>query len=309
MDLWQLHIFCKVVESRSFSKAGKTVHLSQPTVSSHIRDLEEHFGCRLIDRLSKEVLPTKAGELLYDYARKLLLLRDETETALADFHGKVRGHLIIGGSTIPGVYILPKVAGPFVTRYPDVKISLRIGDTDSIIEDILSCALELGIVGAKTGEKKIVQEKLLADRMRLIVPADHKWADQEEIEADMLLKEPFIVRESGSGTLKAIRSGLSRIGHDMEDLRIIAEMGSTAAVIQGIRNHVGISVLSCMAVAEQLHAGSLKALKIRGLDLKRNFYLSFRKDRTLSPLSQIFTCFLKDMLPNIRKADAAGLQM
>ncbi len=303
MDLWQLHIFCKVVELASFSKAGKTVHLSQPTVSSHIRDLEEHFGCRLIDRLSKEVLPTKAGELLYDYARKLLSLRDETETALADFHGKVRGRLVIGGSTIPGVYILPKVVGHFVSRYPDVRISLRIGDTDSVIADILSGELELGIVGARTGEKKTVQEKLLADRMRLIVPADHKWADREQIEADMLLQEPFIVREPGSGTLKAIRSSLSRIGHDMEQLNIIAEMGSTAAVIQGIKSHVGISFLSCMAVTDELRAGSLRALKVRGLDLKRNFYLSFCKDRTPSPLSQVFTRFLKEILPKIGKAE------
>lgn len=303
MDLWQLHIFCKVVESRSFSKAGKTVHLSQPTVSSHIRDLEEHFGCRLIDRLSKEVLPTKAGELLYDYARKLLSLRDETETALADFHGKVRGRLVIGGSTIPGVYILPKVVGHFVSRYPEVRISLRIGDTDSVAAAILSGEVELGIVGAKTGEKKIVQEKLLADRMRLIVPADHKWADQEEIEADMLLQEPFIVREPGSGTLKAIRTSLSRIGHDMEKLNITAEMGSTAAVIQGIKNHVGISFLSCMAVTDELRAGSLRALKVSGLDVKRNFYLSFCKDRTPSPLSQVFGRFLKEMLPKIRKTE------
>ncbi|MGE0085345.1 MAG: selenium metabolism-associated LysR family transcriptional regulator [Desulfococcaceae bacterium] len=303
MDLWQLHIFCRVVESRSFSKAGKTVHLSQPTISSHIRDLEEHFGCRLIDRLSKEVLPTKAGELLYDYARKLLSLRDETETALADFHGKVRGHLLIGGSTIPGVYILPRVVGHFVRRYPDVKISLRIGDTDSVIEDILSGGLELGIVGAKTGEKKIVQEKLLADRMRLIVPADHKWADREAIEADMLLQEPFIVREPGSGTLKAIRSSLSRIGYDTEHLNIIAEMGSTAAVIQGIKSHVGISVLSCMAVADELRAGSLRALTVLGLDLKRNFYLSTSGHRTPSPLSQVFTRFLKEIIPKIRKTE------
>ncbi|MEZ4528958.1 MAG: selenium metabolism-associated LysR family transcriptional regulator [Desulfobacterales bacterium] len=303
MDLWQLHIFCKVVESRSFSKAGKTVHLSQPTVSSHIRDLEEHFGCRLIDRLSKEVLPTKAGELLYDYARKLLSLRDETETALADFHGKVRGRLVIGGSTIPGVYILPKVVGHFVSRYPEVRISLRIGDTDSVAAAILSGEVELGIVGAKTGEKKIVQEKLLADRMRLIVPADHKWADQEKIEADMLLQEPFIVREPGSGTLKAIRTSLSRIGHDMEKLNITAEMGSTAAVIQGIKNHVGISFLSCMAVTDELRAGSLRALKVSGLDVKRNFYLSFCKDRTPSPLSQVFGRFLKEIVPKIRKTE------
>jgi DNA-binding transcriptional LysR family regulator len=102
MDLWQLNIFCRVIELKSFSRAGNAVHLSQPTISSHIKDLEDHFDCRLIDRLSKEAIPTKAGELLYSYAKRMLALRDETETALAEYNGKIRGRLVIGGSTIPG---------------------------------------------------------------------------------------------------------------------------------------------------------------------------------------------------------------
>jgi DNA-binding transcriptional LysR family regulator len=91
MDLWQLNIFCKVIELKNFSRAGNAVHLSQPTISSHIKDLEEHFDCRLIDRLSKEAIPTKAGELLYRYAKRMLALRDETETALAEYFS-YRGH-------------------------------------------------------------------------------------------------------------------------------------------------------------------------------------------------------------------------
>jgi len=101
MDLWRLHIFCKVVELRSFSKAANTVYLSQPTVSSHIKDLEDHFECKLIDRLGREVAPTKAGQLLYGYAVKMIALKEDIEKALAEFQGKIKGHLTIGGSTIP----------------------------------------------------------------------------------------------------------------------------------------------------------------------------------------------------------------
>ncbi|RLC03260.1 MAG: LysR family transcriptional regulator, partial [Deltaproteobacteria bacterium] len=161
MDLWQLHIFCKVVELRSFSRAGEMISLSQPTVSSHIKYLEEHFGCRLIDRLSREAVPTKAGELLYTYARELITLRDEAETALAEFHGKIQGNLVIGGSTIPGVHILPKTIGAFISEYPDVTMSLIIGDSEKITNDTLTGAVELGIVGAKSGDKKLSQEKLI----------------------------------------------------------------------------------------------------------------------------------------------------
>jgi DNA-binding transcriptional LysR family regulator len=136
MDLWQLKIFCKVVELRSFSKAGSAVHLSQPTVSSHVKDLEAHFGCRLIDRLSKEALATQAGRLLYDHARRMLALKDETETALADFQGKIRGKLTVGGSTIPGGFILPQIIGRFCRSYPEVQVALINGDTETIIQDV-----------------------------------------------------------------------------------------------------------------------------------------------------------------------------
>jgi DNA-binding transcriptional LysR family regulator len=293
MDLWQLKIFCKVVELKSFSNAGKMVHLSQPTVSSHIKDLEDHFGCRLIDRLSREAVPTKAGELLYRYARKILTLSDETESALAEFNGRVKGRLLIGGSTIPGGYLLPRLIGDFTRRFPDVKISLIIADTEKIINEVLSGYLELAVVGAESAEKKIFQEKLIEDDLRLIVPGDHPWAEKESISLKSLLKEPFIIRESGSGTLAAIQACLAREGYNIDSFKIAAELGSTEAIRQGIKNKVGVSILSTLAVFEDLKTGSLKAVSVKDLNLKRNFYITRHKHRSISPLSQAFIEFLK----------------
>jgi DNA-binding transcriptional LysR family regulator len=294
MDLWQLNIFCKVVELKSFSLAGKTVHLSQPTVSSHIKDLEDHFGCRLIDRLAKEAVPTKAGEILYRYATRLMALKDEAETALAEFHGKIKGRLMVGGSTIPGVYILPKIIGAFIQRYPDVTVSLVNGDTEEINHHILEGYLELGIVGAVAADKRILQEKLLQDELRLVVPSGHKWKKRKSISPEMLLKEPFISREVGSGTLISIQESLNKIGYNLNDLNVVSEMGSTEAVIQGIKSKVGLSILSPIAITEELRTGTLKALAVDGLNLKRNFFLSFPKHRTGSPLGRVFIQFLKD---------------
>jgi len=293
MDLWQLNIFCKVVELKGFSKAGDAIHLSQPTISSHIKDLENHFECQLIDRLGKKAVPTKAGELLYHYARKLIALRDETQAAMAEFHGRIKGRLVIGGSTIPGGYILPKCIGAFTTVYPEVTISLIIGDTDQIIQDVLSGSPEFGIVGAKTSNKNISQKKLIEDEMRLIVTGDHKWADKKHINPDLMFKEPFIVRERGSGTLKSIKLSLKEKGYASENLNIVAEMGSTEAVIQGIKSNVGVSILSTIAVAEELKAGTLKALTIKELNLKRSFYLITHKQRSASPICKAFISFLE----------------
>lgn len=293
MDLWQLKIFCKVVELKSFSRAGKSVHLSQPTVSSHIKDLEDHFGCRLIDRLSKEAVATKAGGLLYGYARKILAFSDEAEEAMAEFNGKIKGRLLIGGSTIPGAYLLPRIIGAFTGQYPEVTISLMVADTEKIIDGVLSGNLEMGVVGAESGEKKIFQEKLIEDELRLIVPENHPWARRKEIPLILLLSEPFIVRENGSGTLASIQLSLASVGYTIEDLKIAAELGSTEAVCQGIKNKVGVSILSTLAVSEDLKIGSLKAITVNGLKLKRSFYLTRHRYRSLSPLSRVFIEFLK----------------
>ena len=296
MDLWQLNIFCKVIELKSFSRAGKAVHLSQPTVSSHIKDLEDHLDCRLIDRLSKEAVPTKAGELLYAYAKRMLALRDETETALAEYNGKIRGRLVIGGSTIPGTYLMPQLIGDFKRKYPDVIVSLVIGDTDHIIGSILNGSLELGIVGAKAETQKIIQKKLIEDEMRLIVPADHRWAGEERVSLKRLVSEPFIIRERGSGTLKSLHQSLIDLGHSIEDLKVVAELGSTQAICQAIKTGAGISILSTMAVAEDLQAGKLNALEVDGLDLRRNFYFTRHRYRSPSPLAEAFARFLEEKL-------------
>ena len=288
MDLWQLHIFCKVVECKSFSRAGEAVHLSQPTVSSHIRDLEEHFSCRLIDRLAKEAVPTKAGELLYDYARRLISLRQEAETTLSVFQGKMKGRLKMGGSTIPGTYVIPRLVGSFKASYPDVIISLVIGDTEKIINATLTGELELGIVGAKTNNKNISQHPLIDDEMCLIVPPNHQWSRKKKIEIKQLMKEPFIVREQGSGTLKSIQQSLSGSGVQVEDFNVVAEMGSTEAVCQAIKNSVGVSIVSKIAVSEALKTGALIALTIVGCHLRRHFYLTRHKYRSLSPLGNAF---------------------
>ncbi len=294
MDLWQLHIFRKVVEYRSFSKAGNAVNLSQPTVSSHIKYLEDHFGCRLLDRLGKEVLPTKAGELLYGYANRLLAFRDEIETALSEFQGVVKGRMTIGGSTIPGGYILPRLIGPFVKDHREVTVSIRIGDTQTIIDEVISGELEMGIVGAGVEDKRIQQDKLIEDEMKLVVPATHPWAKKKQVPLSLLAKEPFIVREKGSGTLKSIRNSMAACGHRLEELRVVAEMGSTTAVCQGIKNGIGVSILSPIAVEEELRAGSLKAITVEGLNLQRHFYLTRHRQRTLSPLCRMFIHFIED---------------
>jgi len=293
MDLWRLHIFCKVVELKSFSRAASAVYLSQPTVSSHIKDLEDHFECKLIDRLGREVAPTKAGQLLYGYAARMIALKEDAEKALAEFQGKVRGHLTIGGSTIPSGYILPPLLGKFKKAYPEVTLSLIEGDTAGIIQDTIEGRAELGVVGAKARQVQLIQEKIMDDEMFLVLPADHRWAARGSVSMEELTREPFIMREPGSGTRKCIEQVLDKSGYSVGHLNVIAEMGSTEAVRQGIKAGVGVSILSECAVADELVAGSLRKVGIKGLSFQRAFYLIVHKHRTQSPLCRAFIKLLK----------------
>lgn len=292
MDLWRLQVFCRVVELRSFSKAAKAIYLSQPTVSSHIKDLENHFECKLVDRLGREVIPTKAGSLLYDYATKIIALKQEAENALTEFQGKMRGHLTIGGSTIPAGYILPPLLGKFKEDYPKVVVTLIQGDTGEIIRGTLQGNVELGIVGAKAQEAQLVQKKIVDDEMFLIVPRKHRLATRRSVTMDELVSEPFIMREPGSGTRKSMEQVMEKADQPVRTLNVVAEMGSTEAIRQGIKAGVGVSILSECAVREELNTGSLKKLKILGLSFKRAFYLTVHRHRTQSPLCRTFIKFL-----------------
>jgi len=294
MDLWRLDIFCHVVDTRSFSEAGRRVHISQPTVSSHIRELEAHFQCRLIDRLAKAAVPTRAGELLYTYARRLLTLRDETESALAQFQGQIKGRVLVGGSTIPGAYVWPRLIGGFTMRHPQVQVQLTIGDTRAVTDRVRDGRVDFGIVGAPSDHRDVDQTLLMADPLRVVVPGPHPWAGRDRISFDELCEEPFIMRETGSGTRQTMGEMLAAADMPMERLRVVAEMGSTEAVIQGILGGVGISIISEIAVSSQLAGGALAAVRIDGLDMIRRFYLTRHRHRTLSPVADALFRFVKE---------------
>ncbi len=294
MDLWQLKVFTSVVKEKSFSRAGETIFLSQPTVSSHIKDLETHFGCRLIDRLGREAVPTKAGELLHGHAQKMLQLQEETEVALSHFLGHARGHLIIGGSTIPAGYIIPRIIGPFNRQYPEISLSVLTRDSARIIGKVLKGDAEVGIVGARAKAPQIEQEKILRDDMKLIVPAGHPWAGLGKINHNQLPTAPFLARAEGSGTWETITRSMKKAGMHPDQLTIIATLGSTAAVIQAILSHAGVSILSPIAVADEIRHKRLFAIEIEGLNLTRHFFLTTHVRRTCSPLAQLFIQFIKD---------------
>jgi len=292
-DLRQLEVFRKVVDLKSFSKAADAVFLAQASVSERISTLESMVGTRLLDRLGREVVPTKAGELLYKHAVLLLEMKRTAALEMADFLGIRRGEIRLGGSTIPGEYVLPKVIGRFCRGYPYLWVTLTVGDTVAIENRVLAGDLELGVVGSKGSQKNLIQHELWRDELVLTVPAGHRWAQEREVPVDALCEEPFIFREPGSGTFKILDGYLQSTGSaGLSALRPVACFGTSTAIKEGIKGGLGVSVLSSRAVDTELQAGILKALRITGLPMYRNFFLIRDKRRIVSPLCQALIDFL-----------------
>jgi DNA-binding transcriptional LysR family regulator len=292
MDLHRLEVFCKVYEMKSFSRGGKACLLSQPTVSEHIRYLETFLDVQLFDRLGRQVVPTRAGEILYDYARRMLNLRQEATRALELYRGKMSGELELGGSTIPGQYILPSLIGKFKQSFADIKVKLVIADTMVITNMVLEGSLELGVVGARIKNSKLEYDRLFDDELVLAISASHRWAKRSSINLDELVDAPFIMREQGSGTRMMMLRILEQAGFDPQRLRVVAEMGSTDAIRQAIKAEVGVSILSRRAIADDLNFQQLLKIPIGDLSFTRHFYLVTHKKRSRSPLAQAFVDFL-----------------
>ncbi len=292
-DLRQLEVFVKVLELGSFSKAGEAVHLAQASVSERIATLENMVGAKLLDRMGRTIAPTKAGDLLYQHAHRLLEMKKTACFEMQDFLGVKQGEIRIGGSTIPGEYILPRVIGRFSKEYPLITVSLTVADSEEIETRVLEGEFELGVIGRKSSNKNLASHELWEDELVLALPSTHRWAGKKEILIQEVVQEPFISRELGSGTLKSMEPYLQRAGlKGMDSLKVVARLGTSTAVKEGIKAGLGISILSAIAIETELKAGVLKALRVKGIPMSRHFYLIRDKRRTASPIARSLINFL-----------------
>jgi DNA-binding transcriptional LysR family regulator len=298
MDLRRLEIFAKVAELGSFSRAAHALSLTQPTVSEHVRALEDELGIQLLDRLGRGAAPTRAGQLLLGYAQRMLTLSREARQAIDQFQGRLSGELVVGGSTIPGEYVLPALIGQFKAKQADISIALRIGDSRQVSEWVEDGRVELAIIGARPAQRTLEARELMADELVVVVPAEHAWTRRDTVSVAEVQAEPMVVRERGSGSRQALESALHEGGTSLGEFRIVGEMGSTQAIKQAVRAGVGIALISKRAVEDECKAGLVVCLTIARLEVRRAFYLVTHRDRTRSPLGLAFLAFLESQFPH-----------
>lgn len=286
MDIHQLRVFASVFKNKSFSKASEDLHLTQPTVSNHIKSLEDEFACRLFDRMGRTIIPTKEAEVLYSQSAEIIEKADALKDALGELRKETTGKLIIGASTIPGVYLIPRIMTEFQKKYPAISFQILIADSGGIIESISKHELLLGIVGAKLGNDQIDYIPFVEDEL-IVVSAPF-----EARKSSMTLKEvvalPLVFREEGSGTRREAERFLESEGISFDDLKIAGIFGSTDAVKQAVKAGLGVSILSKFSVADELEHKLLEEIKLTDIQMKRNFYIVTHKKRTLPHLYDLF---------------------
>jgi DNA-binding transcriptional LysR family regulator len=293
MDTYQLKIFSTVTRLQSFSKAAKVLHMSQPAVSTHIKNLEEYYQGQLFDRTPHGVILTKAGELFYAYSLRILDLQDEMEQQLENVLQRENNHIVVGASTTIGNVSLPCSIYLFKEEYPEVDIRLEIANSDEVLRKVMSEEVDIAVLEGFHDSPEINAIPVTSDELILIVPPNHPSTDGL-ISLEDFLKQPLILREDGSGTRKILTAELLKHSHSINDLKVITQMTTIDAIKSAVEAGLGGAVVPRLAVRKEAYLGSLKALRIADMDMPLNFNIIYPTKKPLSTSTKRFIKFLSD---------------
>lgn len=305
MDTRQLAALCAVVERASFSQAAEQLGVTQPAVSLAIRALEKRLGTTLVDRQGRRVEPTPAGRNVYRLAQRILALESELTRSRPDDDGALAGLLQIGASTGPGERILPRLLGGFHTANPAVLVSLRVDDTDTVIDRVLDRQLELGIVGAERPHRSLVFEPFLRDDVVLCVPAGHEFAGRE-ITLDELRTTPLVLQQEGAGVRAVVERELRARGIRPRELQVIGEFGLQESAKSAVEAGLGVTFLSRLAIERDVAEGRLAVATVAGIEAGRLFYAVRGANRPPSRLVRAFMTYARAELGGVAGPVADG---
>lgn len=294
MDFKQIEAFVYVARFRSFSKAADAIYLTQPTVSSHVSTLENELGIKLIDRSGKEVEPTSAGKIFYEYAYNLINIRDNAIFSLIEFSKKVEGKVEIAASTVPAEYLLPKLMIDFRNKYNNINFSVDQLDSKQVIDELLDKKYDLGMVGTIIENSKLEYHKLIDDKLVLATPCSKKFTsiNSNVLPFEKIKDESFIYRESGSGTRQEFEKIFIKHGISPSSIKIAAQFNSIDAIKQAVSKGLGVSIMSYVSIEDYVKFNQIKAFDIEGFDLTRAFYMVTHKKRPITPVNSVFLKYI-----------------
>lgn len=307
-DFRKIEAFCKVCEQRSFSRAGETLFLSQPTISAHIQALERDFEAQLLDRMGRTVLPTPAGAVLYRYAKQAFSHLETARTEIRALAQEITGDLKIGSSNIPAYHVLPTVLTGFTRAHPKVCPSIEVASSETVTRRVLQGDLVAGIIGCDAlPEEELFSFLLLESDIVLIAPvADAGAASSlpEGTRAEISFAEAcslnWILREDGSSTRRIFDEALSRNGHDTRLLRPILIVDSAHTAVQYVRSGLGVSIAARVAIRDALERRELREFSIHGVHSSRSFFCITNSRREPFPTVSAFLKYLQNNTRHLR---------
>lgn len=306
MEFRQLEAFVNAAKYRSFSKAADATFLTQPTISTHVNNLENELGVKLLNRSGREITLTPHGHEFYVYAVDLLNTRAKALLSVQMMKDDLDGILEIQTSTIPSHYYLPALMEEFHEMYPKVRFYVEQSDSRMVNENIINQRGEIGFTGYK-GNSSLCFEPLFYDEMVLITPDTDKYrsyGNGEEIPVEVFINEPFVMREDGSGTKQEMEKALVNGKAVFKNVEVIARMSNMTAIKQVISRGLGVSIVSEQVVKQTAIQEKLRYFRIRGLEKKRCFYLTYNKSICLSPIAERFLEYVHTkVIPEIPDAE------
>lgn len=290
INLDRLRIFRAVAEARSFTRAAEVVHLTQPGISKHIKQMEEYYGIPLFDRLGKKVALTQAGEILSEATEEIMASAIAAEQRIEELKGLHGGKLVLGASFALGIYVLPGVLAAFRKRYPAVEVTVDISLSAKIMAKILANKLELGLVSQEAHDPRLFAKQFMTDELIVVVPSNHRWANRKRIRPQELMKETFIVAARGAGVRAAVEERLKQ--KDIVLTNVI-DFGNVEGVKRAVEAGLGISIQPQSVVQREISAGSLTGVSLAGLDDKLGRFYVCRRDKHLSNAAKAFLALLR----------------
>lgn len=300
MQLRQLEIFLAVARNSSFSKAAEALFLAQPTVSSHVRALEEELHARLFVRSTKGLELTPEGRLFYTYASQIVHFCERAKAELGDMAEEKQNRLLIAASTVPAQYLLPEALPAVKRRYPKTVFIIRQGDSASAVQAVLNGEAEIGVVGDRVERPELSFTLLCEERLVIAAPnTPYFRALHGELAPEELRQHPFLMRESGSGTRRIAEALLGELGVQPDGMQIAAELSGTEGVLRCVESGLGLAVVSGMAAARFAAAGKLLCFPVDSPSARRRFYAVTREDVPLTAAASY-------VVETLQKRGAAG---
>ncbi|MBN2539694.1 MAG: LysR family transcriptional regulator [Deltaproteobacteria bacterium] len=294
ITMQQMRSLVCLAEERSFSRAAKKMYLTQPSLTKHIKNLEEETGVQLVDRKSRGISLTPEGRVLCESAKRVFGLIDDTGEKIARMKENESGSIRIAASTIPATYILPRSLSIFRDRHKDIHCYVRTNDSDITLDMILNDEAEIGFIGREIAGRKLRSESLWRDRLVLAVPAAHKWNGRDNVSLDEVSTEPFVSRERGSATRTVLEEYLLKNTNlTLSEFNIVCELGSSEAVKEAILAGLGVSIISIHAVGREMENGLLAAVPIEDCSIERNFCLIYKARIGLMKHHRVFLDFIR----------------